>query len=262
LAHGVRAALALVVAAAVSACAGTGEDGSVGRMEIAYGDDEQQVVELGLPEGEGPFPVAVLIHGGFWRLPYDRTLMNPMARDLESRGWATWNVDYRRVGSGGGVPQTLDDVTAALAALRTVEAPLDLTRVVAIGHSAGGQLALWAAGGGVLTAAVGLGAVADLGAAARDGIGSDAAREFAGDRIAEADPVRRLPVGIPLLLVHGSEDDRVPVEHARSYVDKAHAAGDDAELLVLPDTGHFEPIDTSTDAWSEIVERLEEFRRP
>lgn len=225
-------------------------------MEIAYGEDPQQVADLGLPAGDGPWPVAVLIHGGFWRSPYDRTLMEPMARDLEGDGWATWNVEYRRVGSGGGVPETLDDVAAALAKLGTVDAPLDLGRVVAIGHSAGGHLSLWAAGTGALTRVVALGAVADLGAAARDRIGSDAAREFAGARLEEADPMRRLPTGIPQLLVHGTEDDRVPIAHARSYVEAARAAGDDAELLELPGVGHFEPIDPGSDAWRRIVERL------
>jgi len=225
-------------------------------MDIAYGGDPQQVAELGLPEGDGPWPVAVLVHGGFWRAAYDRMLMEPMARDLEARGWATWNVEYRRVGSGGGVPQTLDDVAAALTALHEVEAPLDLSRVVAIGHSAGGHLALWAARPGILTRVIALGAVADLGAAARDRIGSDAAREFAGERLDEADPMRRLPAGVPQLLVHGTEDDRVPVEHARGYVEAARAAGDDAELLELPGVGHFEPIDPTSDAWRLIAERL------
>jgi pimeloyl-ACP methyl ester carboxylesterase len=103
---------------------------------------------------------------------------------------------------------------------------------------------------------VALGAVADLGAAARDRIGSDAAREFAGDRLEEADPMRRLPTGVPQLLVHGTEDDRVPIEHARRYVEAARAAGDDVELLELPGVGHFEPIDPASDAWRQVAGRL------
>jgi len=115
-----------------------------------YGPHPSQVADLYLPEGAGPFPVAVLIHGGFWRTPFDRELMEPLAEDLITRGIAAWNVDYRRLGDGGGGTDwrvTLDDVSASLDQLGAVsgEYPLDTDRTALVGHSAGGHLALWLA---------------------------------------------------------------------------------------------------------------------
>ena len=119
------------------------------RRVHAYGPGPAQVGELWVPDGAGPHPVAVLLHGGFWRASYDHTLMEPLAADLVGQGWAAWNVEYRRVGmTGGGWPGTFDDVAAAVDLLARLgrEAPgLDLGRVVPIGHSAGGHLALWCA---------------------------------------------------------------------------------------------------------------------
>ena len=113
-----------------------------------YGRTRSQYAVLELPPGAGPFPVAVLLHGGFWRVGFNRTLMNPLALDLLGRGWAVWNLEYRRLGigwgGGGGWPETFADVAAGIDALADLRAaPLDLARVFAIGHSAGGQLALW-----------------------------------------------------------------------------------------------------------------------
>src|SRR5205085_5559980 len=104
----------------------------------AYGDKRSQYGELFLPNGGGPFPVAVVIHGGFWRAQYGRKLMRPLCEDLRGRGWAAWNLEYRRLGrlSGGGWPTTFDDLDAAIDHLRVLDAPLDLSRVVTIGHSA------------------------------------------------------------------------------------------------------------------------------
>ena len=118
----------------------------------AYGDGPEQVADLLLPDGDRPSPVAMLLHGGFCRARFTRATMAALAVDLRNRGWATWNVEYRRIGNGGGVPETLDDVRAATKALMSVAAPLDRRRLVAIAHSAGGQLALCtvAAGGALL----------------------------------------------------------------------------------------------------------------
>ncbi len=114
-----------------------------------YGTARSQFGELFLPDGDGPFPVAVLIHGGFWRARHGRKQSRPLCADLAARGWAAWNVEYRRLGDGGGFPRTLDDVAAAVDHLTEVPAhrpgALDLSRVVAIGHSAGGHLAAWLA---------------------------------------------------------------------------------------------------------------------
>jgi dipeptidyl aminopeptidase/acylaminoacyl peptidase len=147
--------------------------------------------------------------------------------------------------------------------LPTLDPRLDAARVTAIGHSAGGHLALWLAGTGRIAAAVSLAGVCDLAAAATDGLGGGAAVELAGGTAQErpeayalADPLGRLPTGVPQLLVHGDADDRVPVEQSRRYARAAAAAGDRCELLELPGTGHFEPIDPRSAAWRDVVERL------
>ncbi len=223
-----------------------------------YGAHPEQVADLRLPEGQGPHPVAVLIHGGFWRAPFTRSLTAALAVDVAQRGFAAWNMEYRRLGCGGGVPATLEDVEAALRALEEIDAPLDIARTIAIGHSAGGHLALWAAGTGRIAAVVSLAGICDLAAAARAGLGGGAAAEFAGGPPEQrpeaydlADPSRRLPVGVPQLLVHGDRDDRVPVEQSRRYAERARC-----ELLELPGVGHFELIDPRSDAWAQAAGRI------
>lgn len=230
----------------------------------AYGDGPDHVADLLLPDGDGLHRVAVLLHGGFWRARFTKTIMAALAADLAARGWATWNVEYRRVGTGGGVPETLDDVRRAIAELRDVDAPLDLDRSVAIGHSAGGQLALCAAHGTMVAAVVSLAGVCDLESAARERIGNGAALEFTGgppadraEAYATADPMGLLPLGVEVLLVHGDADDRVPVQQSRSYERAARAAGDRCELLELPGVDHFALIDPRTAAWAAVAQRLE-----
>lgn len=231
----------------------------------AFGSHSEQVADLRLPVSGGAHSVAVLLHGGFWRSRFTRASMEALAVDLARRGYATWNVEYRRVGCGGGIPETLDDVHAALQRLNTIETPIiERARCVLVGHSAGGQLALWAAGTGAVSAVVSLGGVCDLTAAARAGLGDGAAVEFAGGTPEErpeaydrADPLRRLPVGIPVLLVHGDADDRVPIEHSRRYARLAQAFDDPCELVELGGVGHFELIDPRTEAWAESARLLD-----
>ncbi len=164
----------------------------------------------------------MLLHGGAWSARYDLSLMAALVADLAARGWAVWNLEYRRVGrrSGGGWPQTGEDVLAGIDLLAQLDAPLDLERVVVIGHSAGGQLALWAAGRRRaadvpvrVRAAVAQAGVVDLEAAARHG--SSEVLEFLGGdpgevpgRYADASPTARLPLGVPQLLVHGEAGRR------------------------------------------------------
>jgi acetyl esterase/lipase len=229
-----------------------------------YGSGPEHQADLLTAGGSGPQRVAVLVHGGFWRAPFTRAWMAALAVDLADRGWATWNVEYRRVGSGGGVPETLEDVSAAIDALLGVEAPLDRTRLLVIGHSAGGQLALCMAGMPAVAAVVSLAGVCDLGSAARERIGDGAALEFLGgtpeerpDAYAIADPLRRLPSGVEVLLVHGDADDRVPVEQSRTYARAALDAGDRCELLELAGADHFAVIDPRTQAWATVAERIE-----
>jgi len=116
------------------------------RARTRYGAHRSQFADLYLPRGAGPYPVAVLIHGGFWRKRYGSWLQRRVARNLRRHGWAVWNIEYRRLGDGGGWPETFDDVGAAIDALADKADPrLDLDRITVIGHSAGGQLAIWAA---------------------------------------------------------------------------------------------------------------------
>ena len=230
-----------------------------------YGGHPSQVAELLLPAGPGPHPVCVLVHGGCWRRRYDRHLMDGLASDIATRGRAAWNVEYRRVGfrAGGGWPETGEDVAAAIDHLADVVAPLDLSRVAAVGHSAGGHLVLWAAGRRTarvpLTALVGQAAVSDLDAAAKQGVCGGMVERLLGgspervpDRYREASPAHRLPLTVPALLVHGDRDDTVPVAMSREF---ARASG--CELAELAGDGHYEHIETGTRAWATVVEWLE-----
>ncbi len=225
-----------------------------------YGDHPDQRADLVLPAGGPPHPVAVVLHGGFWRGTYGSEIMRAVAASLAGVGWAAWNVEYRRVGGGGGYPATLDDVSAACAAIGGVEEPLDTSRVVAVGHSAGGHLALWLAGRRRVTAAVSLAGICDLQAGAK--LGNGAAQDFMGDATPDgwrdADPIQALPTGVPTVLVHGRNDDVVPVAQSRAYHRGARTAGDDCTLLEA-DCGHFEPIDPRSPVWASILEELARF---
>ncbi len=229
----------------------------------AYGTLPEQVADLRLPDSDGLHPVVILLHGGFWRAQWTRELMAAVAVDLTRAGRATWNVEYRGVGAGGGVPETLNDVLAAFDMLATIAAPVDLTRVTALGHSAGGHLALWLAAQRDLQLTVSLAGVSCLAEAARLGIGAHAVRDFCGglpDDVPQvyalADPLGRLPLGVAQLLVHGDRDDRVPIELSRVWAARSREAGDDCELLVLPGVEHFALIDPTSDAWKQTALRL------
>ena len=231
-----------------------------------YGPGPDRWADLRLPEGRGPNPVAVLIHGGFWRMPWGADLMHALAGDLHRRGWATWNVEYRRLGApGGGWPGTLEDAAAAVDALPAAGGTaIDTSRVVAVGHSAGGHLALWLATRSCICAVAGLAAVSDLAGAARLGLGGGAAVELLGgtperepERYRVASPLERLPLGVRQLLIHGDRDDRVPVEQSLRYAEAARRAGDPVELAVIPGAGHAELVDPRTRAWGAVTVWLE-----
>ena len=239
---------------------------------IAYGDHPDQVANLHLPSRDGgPWPCVVLIHGGFWRAGWDRTLMTVPADDLARRGIAAWNVEYRRVGQdGGGWPGTFDDVAAAMDHLAEVE-QVDSARVATCGHSAGGHLALWLAARHRLApgapgadprirpvAAIAQAGVCDLERAWRDGLGNGATGALLGswddvpERYAIASPAAHAPVGVPHVLVHGTADDIVPVSQSRAYA----ALDPGAELVQVDGADHFDVIDVRHAAWAEIVRRL------
>lgn len=232
---------------------------------VRYGAHPEQVANLHLPAGDPPFPTVALIHGGFWRERWDRTLMTPLACDLAERGFAAWNVEYRRVGQeGGGWPGTLDDAAAALDQLASIP-EVDADRVAVVGHSAGGQLALWAATrtqGRRPSYVVALAGLCDL--VVGHELGEGAVCTFLGggpeevpERYAEASPRARVPLGVGQLLVHGSDDDVVPARLSEEYAAAARLAGDDVELLVVPRADHFDVITPTHGAWHLVVARLE-----
>lgn len=235
------------------------------RTTVAYGDHPSQIAHIREPEGGGPAPVAVLLHGGWWRDRFDASLMDPLSQDLVDAGWAVWNVEYRRTGDdGGGWPQTLEDVEAALTLLGETAARApgrhDLGRVVSIGHSAGGHLALLSAldtGRTPVTTVVALAPITDLGRCAAEGLGEGAVGPFLGPAPAartygESSPVSRVPLGLSQLVVHGDQDQRVPVEHSRDYVAAARAAGDDVDYREIVGADHFAVIDPAHRAWREV----------
>ena len=243
----------------------------------AYGADEQQFLELTLPAGSDPAPVAVVLHGGFWRAAYGVDLARPLAADLAARGWAAVAVEYRRVGTGGGWPTTLDDVAAALDLLRDLPdaGRLDLSVLAVVGHSAGGHLAGWAAGRHLLpagapgadprtrvTAAVLQAGVLDLELAAGQRMGDGAVTDFLGgspaehpDRYAAASPTRLAPTGVPVLCVHGEADTTVPPEQSRRY-----AEVDPAAEVALVDGDHMVVIDVAGPAWQITTTWLDRHR--
>jgi acetyl esterase/lipase len=257
---------------------------------IPYGERADQWGELRLPPSAGgsPLPVAVLIHGGYWRSVWGADLMDGLAIDLAGRGYASWNLEYRRPDLHGW-NTTTGDVAAGVAALRAVDAPLDLARVAVIGHSAGGQLALRAAAdtgragtgragtgragtGRAGTAgrraagsapgvalAVSLAGVLDLAEGDRRRIGSGAVAGALGGSVAEipevyaaSSPIERLPLGMPQLVVQGGSDDLDLVDINRRY---ARAAGEEAIYLERPGD-HFAVIDPAAPIWKAAAREL------
>ena len=252
----------------------------------AYGTGDSQFGDLYLPTGAGPYPVVILLHGGFWRASYSLKLMRTLARDLAQRGIAVWNVEYRRVGNaGGGWPGTLQDVAHAADFLRHIASgsTLDLNRVVTLGHSAGGQLALWLAARArlphqsplsvsktplKLVGAVSLAGANDLKLIWHHDLGQGAARAFLGgsphtfpERYYLASPAALLPLGIPQVLVHGTGDSLVPLVISQHYARQATLAGDHVKLIELADADHFTLINSTTPAWSRIVEEVQQLLR-
>ena len=199
-----------------------------------YGNHDEQVADL--------YPgdrVVVLLHGGFWRERYRRDLMAPLADDLASRGLGAYNVEYRRLDCGGGLPETVEDVRAAITHLRG----LGHEPVAVVGHSAGGHLALLTD----VPAIVGQAAVSDLREGIRLNLGDGVVERFAtDDPPAEFDPIRLAPLAADVLLIHGDRDDDVPSSLSRSFPG--------AETRIREGEGHYEHIDPSSEAWKEAVE--------
>jgi len=231
---------------------------------IEYGADTNQFGELRVPSGSGAHPVAIVIHGGYWRARYDLAHIGHLCEALTKQGVATWSLEYRRIGNpGGGWPGTLDDVRAGAAHLRKIaaERSLDLKRVAATGHSAGGHLVLWLARQNAipLRAVVPLAPVADLRRAWELKLSSNVVAEFLGgspsevpDRYATTSPVEMVPLGVPQRVLHGANDDVVPIDISRRFVAAAKKSGDDSKLIEVASAGHFELIDPRSSAWPMV----------
>ena len=247
---------------------------------IAYGEDSSHFGELRVPSGSGPHPVVVLIHGGCFKSAYANSRdLAPMADALKDRGIASWNIEYRRLGQpGGGWPGTYRDVGRAVDHLRTLAEPnaLDLDRVVIVGHSAGGHLAMWAAArarvpkGSPISMAnplpvrgvVNLAGPVDLTAniSGYEGLCRDTViTTLLGgtpakvpERYAHASPIKLLPAGIPQVLVIGEHEDFVPRPGAEAYAQAARNSGDSLRLLVIPRVGHFEIASPLASPWPQV----------
>jgi len=251
---------------------------------VAYGPAPSQYAELFVPQGAGPFPVAVLVHGGCWTAKFGGiTQLRNMAGALRARGIAVWNVEYRRVDeAGGGYPGMYQDMHAALDTLQAQGAryPLDLARVIAVGHSAGGQLVQWIAGreripaSSVLyrknllpvRAVVSLGGLADLRrerALIKESCGRDTP-ELAGepskerpDVYTDTNAAELLPNGTHTILVTGELDTISPPRVAHDYARRAQAAGDSAEVVILPGASHYDEVAATSFAWPQVLAAIE-----
>lgn len=246
----------------------------VGPVPISYGDSLDQTADLHLPAGAGRVPVVVLIHGGFWRSEHTRAPAASLARDVAAHGAAAWNLEYRRIGTGGGWPATFDDVAAGIDALalggqQAARGRLDLSRVVAVGHSAGGTLAVWAASRPVLPksapgsdprvtlrGAVSQAGVLDLVWAASAEQSREAVHTLLGgspvdvpERYAIADPTALVPIGVPVTLVHSRGDGVVSVAHSERYAAAATAAGDEPTLIRPDGSDHSAVVDVNAPEW-------------
>jgi acetyl esterase/lipase len=254
---------------------------------IPYGSDPLQFGDLRMPDshpsktGQGGapnrFPVAIVIHGGCWSAEYDLAYMGNMSAALAKAGIATWTIEYRRVGdTGGGWPGTFQDVARAADYVRELakQYPLDLKRVVAVGHSAGGHFALWLAARHklpktselyasdpiVLRGVVSLAGIADLAQAGAENVCGDMAYQLMGgqpdafaSRYQQGSPAELLPLGVKEILIHGESDKLVPHKLSVEYESRARKSGDDVKLVSVPGAGHFELVVPTSAAW-KIVE--------
>jgi acetyl esterase/lipase len=241
-------------------------------VRLVYGPEPLQFGDLRLPSGGGSHPLVVMIHGGYWQAIYNLIHAGHLCADLAAHGIATWNVEYRRLGDpGGGWPTVLEDATTAVEYVRELAGayPLDLERLVVMGHSAGGQLALLTSARTTLPlrAAISLAGVVDALAIHRTGDDNGVITRLLGgtheelpERWREASPRRQLPLGIRYILACGTDD--VHWGPSEEMAAAASAAGDDVELLPLRGAGHFELVDPFAPEWGVIRAKLDELLRP
>jgi acetyl esterase/lipase len=241
---------------------------------VHYGAYPRNFVDFRYPRGAGPFPVLLVIHGGFWLSEYDLAHTAHLCARFTSMGVITCNVEYRRIGdTGGGWPGTFQDVAAATDYVFdriSSDTRFDSKRTVALGFSAGGHLALWllsrhriAKGSplhsrpkGSLNGAVSLAGLPDLRAAWKLHVGDGVVGRLMGgtpeafpERYDAGSPIELVPTGARQVLIHGAEDEIVPVSQSEGFVERARRVGDAPLLFKLEETGHFELADPESSAW-------------
>jgi len=249
---------------------------------LHYGPDPLQFGDLRLPQGAvGPHPVAIVVHGGFWGARYGLEYTGHMCVALAGAGIATWNIEYRRIGNpGGGWPNTFLDAASGADHVRALakKYSLDLKRVITVGHSAGGHLAVWLAArrriqpGDPLAnpdpiqiyASAPIAGIVDLRRAWQLRLSDRAVAELMGgppakvaQRYRSGSPIELVPLGIRVRLLHGTEDSVVPIEISNGYQKAANRVGDDARLVVLPGADHFAPVDPRSEHWPTVLKTIQ-----
>lgn len=257
------------------------------QFRIPYGDHSSQFGVLRMPTLSGLSPVVITIHGGFWQSKYGLEENTPLDEDLTRRGYATWNIEYRRMGEVGcGWTGTFDDIINAVNHLNQLKErfQIDLSRVIVLGHSAGGHLALWLASqinkdqmNGIenallipIRSVISLAGVTDLRQMWKihedKGMISPVTSFIGGspqevsERYSLASPIELLPLNIEQILIHGELDRHVPVDLSVEYHRRALELGDKVSLVVLPDVEHFMVIDPSSSAWQSVINSLESLK--
>jgi acetyl esterase/lipase len=229
-----------------------------------YGDDEAQLADLFLPRGAGPFPSVIALHGGFWRAENDLAHLGHLCRALAEAGLVVASLEYRRLGMPGvGAREIVADVRAGVAWWQRVAPSLPVRGEppAVLGHSAGGQLALWVAKESEVRGVVALAPICDLRRGQALGLNHGVIDRLLADLPPEtayrlACPIERLPVGARQILIHGDDDRAVPVAMSESYTERARALGDDVTLHVLTGTGHMELINPESRAFPVVRDAL------
>lgn len=252
---------------------------AVDKIKIEYGKDPNQYGELYLPKEEAK-GVVVMIHGGYYQPQFSLGYLEPADLDLVAHGYAVWSIEYRRMTQGGGWKTTLEDVLSGVNHLDAISAQYHLPKnIVLVGHSVGGQFALWVASRtkqpsdtfGMLkpkiAGVVSLAGVSDLllldkghRSAHRERpitqfIGADPATS--PEILKKISPIELIPLGVKQILLHGNMDINVPVGVSYLYRDKALAAGDDVQLEVVPLADHFTLLNPAQPFWSEVVTAID-----